>query len=239
MSKSNVNVFIRWFLMLVSCIWVTGCGPKPNTKEASTKAVNIIASDEDGNLLKGVVIEVKNVDGTFDTYTTNQDGQTSVNITRSLPVRFELSYTKEFLPISINIREEDFPANQSRIEKKIQIEKKKTTVFGFVFDKSNSKPIPGDPVRITVPDINSSGSIYTDKEGMYEIESSELFEGANLNINASVAGYNKNSVLIKIDSLWNRNKAPNILLEALPDMGNKITISDTLLPPPGSGGGFE
>jgi len=224
--------------MLVSCIWVTGCGPKPNTKEASTKAVNIIASDEDGNLLKGVVIEVKNVDGTFDTYTTNQDGQTSVNITRSLPVRFELSYTKEFLPISINIREEDFPANQSRIEKKIQIEKKKTTVFGFVFDKSNSKPIPGDPVRITVPDINSLGSIYTDKEGMYEIESSEFPED-KVSIEASVAGYSKNSVLINIDSLWNRNKAPNILLEALPDMGNKITTTDTLLPPPSSGSRFE
>lgn len=213
----------------MSSVILVSCGPKPPTKEVQSRAVNFVVTDEDGNPLEGVNIDVRFDDGITDSYTTNTDGQTTINIIGDLPAICDLSYGKEFVSESVKVNSDYFSSGQSHIEKKVQLEKMKTIVYGYVFDKTNNKPIPGEPVRISTSPIKTPESIYTNKDGMYEIASAEYFEGAELTIEANVNGYNKNTTLVTIDSLWHRNKAPNILLEALPKIGNKITHNDTII----------
>lgn len=223
-----INILIP-FLIITGFILLVSCGSKPPAKEARTRAVNFVVTDEDGNHLEGVTVDVSFDDGVYDTYTTNGDGQTTVNMTGDLPVVCEISYNKEFLPTTVNVNRDSFSSGQSRIEKKIQMEKKKTIIYGYVYDQANNKPIPGEPVRISTSPIKTPETIYTDKEGLYEIASAEYYEGAELTVEANVSGYNKETTQVMIDTLWGRNKVPTILLESLPKIGSEVTKEDTLI----------
>lgn len=226
MSNTMKNTFLLMGFLCFTALNSSGCSwigiGKPKRPPLS---IHVTVRDEEDNLIAGAEVRITEdapsrggkKEPKSMTYATLKDGTRHIQTTFSLPLRIHVSHGEAYFSKTVTIHEGFFSEKQKSTTIDVVLPRRKTVISGNVVDMDNDEPIDCATVYVKLfEDLIKT----TDKDGKYEIQSADFYEGELLTVSAertekSMKRYGMKEQQVTIHNYWGENKVPEIRLKCL------------------------